>query len=71
MRFWASKPSVFRVMGQGLRVCVQLSATQECDNFDDFQSQIGVGCSCKKGLKPESPNQDDVSFIRHVLRIRV
>ncbi|OEH75014.1 protein phosphatase [Cyclospora cayetanensis] len=43
--------------------CV-LSATEGCGNFDEFQTQIGVGCSCKKGLKPESPNQDDFSFIR-------
>ncbi|CDJ44286.1 protein phosphatase 2C, putative, partial [Eimeria tenella] len=43
--------------------CV-LSATEECEHFDEFQAQIGVGCSCKKGLKPESPNQDDFSFIR-------
>jgi hypothetical protein len=31
-----------------------------CQEVDDvWLSSIGIGYTCRKGLKPESPNQDD------------
>lgn len=29
-------------------------------------NELGVGIKCKKGLKPEAPNQDSFAYLRHV-----
>jgi len=31
---------------------------------EDFLGNLKIGCACKKGLKPESPNQDDFCIFR-------
>jgi len=37
---------------------------QQGDSIDqNFLQNMGVAIACKKGLKPESPNQDDFCIV--------
>jgi serine/threonine protein phosphatase PrpC len=58
---------------------ISSAVTENQDSFDDKQTvtegsldinhqmlkDIGIGIRCKKGFKPEAPNQDSFSFVRY------